>query len=218
MPPGVEPGGDPKPPRLAIPEIRDYQRINAELLSLLDKGHPRVRLEGAEGQRLLISGLSGPWKAVVEIEGRTGPELCAGLDAPGLTVVARGATADGAGRGLRAGALIVLGSAGDAAGYEQSGGLIAIVGPAGHRAGLAQSGGTLAVFGSIGRLPADRQAGGVFFVRGGPLGAHPGRGRRGGRLLAFSAVDGLDPADAPAWDEVLRVVSRSDHPSGLPLP
>src|SRR3954447_22391544 len=121
VPPGGEPGGVPEPPSLAIPEIRDYQRINSELAVLLDQGHERVRLLGAEGQRLLVSGLSGPWKAVVEVEGRTGPELCAGLDAPGLSVVARGPTADGAGRGLRGGTLVILGSAEDAAGYGQSG-------------------------------------------------------------------------------------------------
>jgi methylamine---glutamate N-methyltransferase subunit B len=216
MLPGAESGGDPKPPSLAIPEIRDYQRINSELSALLDQGHSRIRLEGAEGQRLLVSGLSGPWKAVVEVEGRTGPELCAGLDAPGLSVVARGPTADGVGRGLRGGTLVILGSAEDAAGYGQSGGLIVIVGRAGHRAGLAQSGGTLAVFGPTGRLPADRQSGGRFFVRGGPVGAHPGRGRSGGRLIDLSTAGELDPIDALGWNEVMLVASRWNGPANLP--
>jgi glutamate synthase domain-containing protein 3 len=216
VPPGVEPGGDDKPPRLAIPEIRDYHRINSELSMLLDQGHPQVRLEGAEGHRLLVSGLSGPWEAVVEVEGRTGPELGAGLDAPGLTVVARGPTADGVGRGLRGGTLVILGSAGDASGYGQSGGLIVIVGPAGHRAGLAQSGGTLAVLGPTGRLPADRQSGGFLFVIGGPVGAHPGRGRSGGRLVEVSNVGELDPVEALAWNEVMLVASRWKGPSNLP--
>jgi methylamine---glutamate N-methyltransferase subunit B len=92
-----EAGGGQEPPTLPIPEIRDYQKINAELVALLDEGHRLVRLEGAEGQRLLASGLAGSWDAVIEIVGRTGPEVAANLDAPGLMIVARGSMADGAG-------------------------------------------------------------------------------------------------------------------------
>ncbi len=60
-------------PVVSIPDIRDYQRINAELAQLLDAGHPRVLLAGAEGQRLLVAGLAGAWSATVEVEGRAGP-------------------------------------------------------------------------------------------------------------------------------------------------
>src|SRR5262245_43921878 len=92
----------PVPPEavLSIPEIRDYERINSELVQRLDSGHQRVRLKGAEGQRFLVARLVGGWTAVVEIEGRVGPELAAELNAPGLTVVCRGSAADGAGRAL----------------------------------------------------------------------------------------------------------------------
>ena len=58
-----------KVPEVSIPEVRDYQRVNAELIAFLDKGHRRVRLVGAEGQRRLVSGLTGFWDAVVEVEG-----------------------------------------------------------------------------------------------------------------------------------------------------
>ncbi len=199
----AEGGQPPPPPSLSIPEIRDYQKINAELVALLDRGHPLIRLEGAEGQRLLASRLSGRWKAVVEIVGRTGPELVADLDAPGLTVIARGSTADGAGRGLKSGRIIILGDAGDAAGYAQSGGVLVIAGSTGHRAGLAQSGGILAILGSTGLLASDRQSGGRLFLPVGPLGLHAGRGRRGGRLIDRFEKDQLDSEDEEAWRSVL---------------
>ena len=219
MPPApAEPsGGAPTPPpTLAIPEIRDYQKINAELVALLDRGLRSIRLEGAESQRLLASGLSGPWTATIEIVGRTGPEAVSNLDAPGLTVIARGSTADGAGRGLKAGRVVFVGDAGDGAGYAQSGGVLVIAGSAGHRAGLAQSGGTLAILGSAGRLASDRQSGGRLFLPSGPPGPHEGRGRLGGRLIDGSAFARLDPVDAEAWQAVLELLNGLVDPSTLP--
>ena len=216
MLPDPETGGGQDPPSLPIPEIRDYQKINAELVALLDEGHRLVRLEGAEGQRLLASGLSGPWNAVVEIVGRTGPEVAANLDAPGLVIVARGSTADGAGRGLRAGRVVILGDAGDAIGYAQSGGILVVQGAAGHRVGLAQSGGTLAILGSTGRLACDRQAGGRCFLVRGQVGPHAGRGRRGGRLIELPDPIGFDPDDVLAWQEVVELVGPWIAPSSLP--
>ena len=203
MPPALDPEGDFSPPTLFIPEIRDYQKINAEVVALLDRGHRFLRLKGAEGQRLLGSGLSGQWQATIEIIGRTGPEAVANLDAPGLTVIARGSTADGAARGLKAGRVVFLGDASDAAGYGQSGGILLITGSAGPRAGLCQSGGTLAILGEVGRLASDRQAGGLLLSHGGPIGPHPGRGRLGGRLIQDVGSARLDLAATTAWDEVL---------------
>jgi len=222
VPPAAEPAGDglipPSPPVLNIPEIRDYQRINAELRALLEAGHRRVRLEGAEGQRLLVSALAGDWEATVEIEGRTGPELAADLEAPGLLVVARGDTADGAGRGLRAGRLLILGDAGDAPGAGQAGGLIVVTGAAGHRSGLGQSGGTLALLGPVGRLAGDRQSGGRIFARRDQLGPHSGRGRRGGSLIELPVDGPIDPEDAMAWGEVVAAISPWSDPASLPSP
>lgn len=199
-----EAGGEPPPgpPTLFIPEIRDYQRINAELIALLDRGHPQIHLEGAEGQRLLASGLSGQWHAVVEIQGPTGPELAANLDAPHLTIIARGSTRDGAARGLRSGRVLILGDAGDAAGYAQSGGILIVAGLTGHRAGLAQSGGVLAILGSTGRLVSDRQTGGHCFLPSGAYGPHGGRGRQGGRFLESLDPARLDLTDRAAWRSI----------------
>jgi methylamine---glutamate N-methyltransferase subunit B len=210
-------GQGPPPPSLTIPEIRDYQKINAELVALLDRGHPLIRLEGAEGQRLLASGLSGPWKAIVEIIGRTGPEVAANLDAPGLTMIARGPTADGAARGLKSGRVVIVGDAGDAAGYAQSGGVLLIAGSTGHRAGLAQAGGILAIFGSTGRLACDRQSEGRLFLPIGPLGPHAGRGRRGGRLLDRPEMDRLGAQDAEAWRSILDLADGLIDVSSFPL-
>src|SRR4051794_28195991 len=120
---------------LSIPEIRDYERINAELVQRLDAGHARVRLEGAERQRFLAARLTGGWSAVVEVVGRAGPELAAEMDAPSLTVVCRGPAADGAARGLVAGRVVVLGDVDEAAGYAQQGGTILVARDAGARAG-----------------------------------------------------------------------------------
>ena len=208
MRPLADPGGGqtPPPPILMIPEIRDYQKINAELVALLDRDHPLIRLEGAEGQRLLASGLTGPWKATVEIIGRTGPEAVAGLDAANLTIIAKGPTADGAARGLKAGRVVIVGDAGDASGYAQSGGLLVIAGSTAHRAGLAQSGGILAILGSTGRLACDRQSGGRLFLPNGRLGPHAGRGRRGGRLIESLEMDRLGVEDARAWRSVLELL------------
>jgi glutamate synthase domain-containing protein 3 len=187
-------------PSLSIPEIRDYDRINAELVRCLDDGHPHVRLVGAEGQRFLAGALAGDWKAVVEIEGRAGPELAAGLDAPGVTVVCRGPAADGAGRGLRAGRLLILGDAEDCLGYAQEGGAILAARDAGHRAGLNQRGGVLAILGAVGRLAGERQSGGWLFVSGDRLGPFAGHGRRGGRSVRLDSTE--DPQDLSAYREL----------------
>jgi glutamate synthase domain-containing protein 3 len=188
---------------LTVPEIRDYQRINAELAQRLDAGHARVRLAGVEGQRLLVSGLKGAWGAVVEVEGTAGPELAAGLDAPGLTVVCRGPAADGAASCLRAGRVVVLGPVGAAVGYAQKGGAVVVAGDAGPRAGLNQSGGVLVLLGSAGLLAGERQSGGYLFVRDDRVGPHAGHGSHGGRLVRVADAAALDPDAAGALAEVL---------------
>jgi methylamine---glutamate N-methyltransferase subunit B len=189
---------------ISVPEVRDYERINAELIQALDGGAGHVRLAGAEGQRFLAAGLRGPWSAVVEVEGRAGPELAAGLDAPGVVVVCRGPAADAAARGLRAGRVVMLGEAGDGLAYALEGGTVVVAGAAGHRAGLNQRGGVIVVLGALGRLAGERQAGGWFFAVQDRVGSHDGRGRRGGRFLRLpdrgDHLAGLEPADA----EVLR--------------
>src|SRR5262249_46436603 len=78
----------------------DYHAINKELVRHLDRGCRSIRLSGAGGQRLLVSGLVGPWSAVIAVDGDAGPELAAGLDAPAVTVVGRGSAADGGARGV----------------------------------------------------------------------------------------------------------------------
>lgn len=217
MLPDVEAEGGRKPPRLMIPEIRDYQRINAALVALLDRGHPRVCLDGAEGQRLLASGLRGNWSATVEIVGRTGPETAANLDAPGLTVIANGPTADGVGQGLAAGRILIRGDAGDVSGYAQSGGLLVVLGSAGHRSGLWQSGGILAILGEVGRLAGECQSGGRFFLPSAPIGPHASRGQTGGRVIADEVEGPIDPDDHAAWREVRNLVALAlAPPSSLP--
>jgi glutamate synthase domain-containing protein 3 len=180
---------------VSVPEVRDYQRINAELVRLLDAGCRRVRLAGAEGQRLLVAGLAGGWDAVVEVEGNAGPELAAGLDAPNLVVIVHGSAADGAASMLRAGLVVIRGNAGPAIGYAQAGGSIIVVGDAGPRAGLNQSGGDLTLLGRVGALAGERQSGGRLFALGPALGPHRSRGQRGGRFVAAAGPDaGAPPA------------------------
>ncbi len=208
MPAAGEDRGGRQPPRLPIPEIRDYHRINAELISLLDAGHVEIYLDGAEAQRLLASGLRGSWEARIEILGHTGPELAAGLDAPGLTIVARGDTADGAGRGLRQGCLIVLGSATDGLGFGQYGGSLIVDGTAGHRAGLAQAGGSLWVLGGVGRLAADRQSGGRTLAPGLDRDPTTGRGRSGGRAVDLDSIGPIPDDDRDEWARIVDQVAR----------
>lgn len=198
-------------PVVSVPEIRDYTRINAELVRLLDAGHRRVRLIGAEGHRLLAFGLKGSWPARIEVEGHAGPELAAELDAPRLVVSLSGSAADGAGRGLKAGRLVIRGGAGPVAGYAQEGGSILIFGDAGPRAGLDQRGGWLVVGGSVDRLAGERQEGGRLVVAG-AVGPHSGTGRRGGRLVLL-AVAGPDDLDA-----IREEAFGPDWPDALPIP
>jgi methylamine---glutamate N-methyltransferase subunit B len=195
-----------------IPDIRDYAQINAELVRRLDAGHTRVLLPGAEGQRLLAAGLSGGWSAVVEIEGIAGPELAAELDAPGLVIVCRGSAADGAGRALHAGRLVITGSAGDAVSYHQSGGSVMVRGPAGHRAGLALSGGTLVLLGSVGRLLGERQTGGRILAYNDRVGPHAGHARHGGRLTLLTAREPTDPNDQRLIQEVIEHLGQRHQP------
>jgi glutamate synthase domain-containing protein 3 len=185
---------------VSVPDIRDYHLVNAEVVRRLDAGQRCIRLVGAEGQRLLVAALTGSWDAVVEVEGQVGPELAAGLDAPGLTVVCRGPAADGAARGLRSGLVVLRDDVGVAVGYAQVGGAIVVAGAAGPRAGLNQAGGDLVLLGSVGALAGERQAGGRVFAVAGRLGPHAGRGRRGGRFLTLASrndlATGLDPDDS----------------------
>ena len=206
------PGREDRPVAVvSVPDVRDYLRINAELVAHLDAGHARVRLAGTEGQRLLASGLAGPWNAVVEIDGRAGPELVAELNAPGLTVVCGGSAADGAGRSLRAGRLLIRGEAGAGLGYAMEGGTVVVLGAAGPRAGLNQRGGTIAALGAVDALAGERQSGGRFFVHEDQIGPHAGRGARGGRLVRLVRENevsrGLDPDDLSAYLEVLGLIA-----------
>lgn len=180
---------------LAVPEIRDYHAINSEIVRHLDLGCRTIRLSGVRGQRLLAAGLTGPWSAVVEVDGEAGPELAARLDAPGLIVVGRGGAADGAASGMRAGRVLVLGSVGMAFGYALRGGLAVAAGEAAGRAGLGQSGGDLVLLAGAGAMAGERQAGGRIFADSGRVGPHAGRGRRGGRFILLAG----DVPDDPDW-------------------
>ncbi len=216
-------------PVLPVPEIRDYQQINAQVIQNLGAGHRWIRLAGVEGQRLLLSGLNGPWNALIEVEGCAGPELAADLEAPGLTVVCLGAVADGAGRDLREGRLLILGEAGDCLGYHQRGGVIVAASRSGHRAGLEQAGGLLLLGGPIGRLGAERQSGGRIVLLDAEFGPNLAFGRRGGRLIApglpdrvferpdladwttmARAIDGLEPWLPPGFLERLEAARAND--------
>jgi glutamate synthase domain-containing protein 3 len=176
-------------PAVLVAEVRDYDRINAEVARLLDEEKRVVRLAAVDGQRLLLGGLRGDWHATVVVEGNAGPELAASLDAPRLTVVCEGSAADGAGRSMRAGRLLIRGNAGDAVAYGQSGGAIVVAGEAGARAGLALSGGVLVLMGSVGRLAGDRQSGGSIFAPANRIGPYASRGRRGGEFIEYGAPD-----------------------------
>ncbi len=211
----VESDGGPgmaEEPPINVPELRDYQQINAELVRRLNLGQRRVRLEAVEGQRLLVSRLAGSWQAVVEIDGNAGPELAADLDAPGLVVVCHGTAADGAGRGLRAGRLILLERCGTAVGYFQQGGLILARADVGPRAGLNQQGGDLILLGRSGALTGERQTGGRLFLQTSLTGADPGFGARGGRQIHLPAdgplTAGLDPADRLVLEQAIELAGR----------
>ena len=167
---------------LSVPEIRDYRAINGELVRHLDLGARSLRLTGANGQRLLVSGLAGPWTAVIEVVGNAGPELAEGLDAAGLTVVCRGSVADGGASGLRAGRVLVLGA-------SRAGLRVCSTRGAGHGGGdrrgpcrALSAWGGLILIGQIGPLAGERQSGGRLLTSA-ELGPHSGRGRRGGRFI-----------------------------------
>ncbi|MHB1560429.1 MAG: glutamate synthase [Isosphaeraceae bacterium] len=196
------------PVAIPIPEIRDYRAINLEIVRLLEQGHRAIRLVGVGGQRLLAAGLVGDWEAVIDLDGDAGPELAAGLDSPGITVVGRGAAEDGAASGLRAGRVVVLGSVGTAFGYAQRGGLALAVGSAGPRAGLLQSGGDLVLLGDAGPMVGERQSGGRLFAAAG-VGPHAGHGRRGGRLIRVgSGGTAEQDADRAAWLSAIAPIHR----------
>jgi glutamate synthase domain-containing protein 3 len=203
---------------LPVPEIRDYDRINAEVAQRLNDGVTHVVLAGVDRQRLLCLRLRGPWLATIEIQGNPGPELAAEMDAPGVTILCRGSAADGAGRGLIDGLLLVEGCVGDALGYCQRGGTILVTGDAGHRAGLMQAGGNLIVLGSVGRLAGERQSGGVFVYQGGNAGPYMGHGHRAGRLISFPVTaSSLSADDQAAIDQL--VDSCGEYlPAGLLRP
>jgi glutamate synthase domain-containing protein 3 len=186
VPPWPSDGSTPDDPPdaiLAVPEIRDYQLINKELLQLLAGGSRRILLSGVDGQRLLVSSLRGPWKATIDVVGDAGPELAAELDAPSLTILCRGSAADGAARGLKSGRVVIEGDAGDGLGYALRGGLVLVRGSTGHRAGLLQAGGTIVLAGKVGRLANERQTGGSFHAWRDSIGPNASFGRQGGQVV-----------------------------------
>jgi glutamate synthase domain-containing protein 3 len=201
---------------IPVPELRDYHQINAELVRHLARGRTRVRLEGVEGQRLLAWGLTGPWEAIVEVDGNAGPELAAEMDAPGITVVCRGMAADGAGRGLIAGTLVIRGTAGAATGYLQRGGLIVAAGATGPRPGLQQRGGDLVLIGPAGPLAGERRTGGRLFLDVRRAGRHFDHAARGGRSVDLGPgprlVEGLDADDRPVVERALEIADSHAPP------
>jgi len=194
---------------IVVPELRDYHQINAQLVRRLNLGQPHIRLESVAGQRLLANRLSGPWQAVIEVDGDAGPELAAGLDAPGLLVICRGNAADGAGSGLAAGQLLILGNSGVALGYFQKGGMIVARGDAAPRAGLNQSGGDLILLGRFGALTGERQSGGRLFLPAGHTAPHIGFSARGGRVVRFPLQGDEDAGTAQAIDDDARVLQQA---------
>jgi glutamate synthase domain-containing protein 3 len=198
---------------IAVPEIRHYHAINFELIRRLDAGCKTIRLAGVRGQRLLAAGLAGSWTAVIEVDGDAGPELAAGLNAPGLIVVCRGRAEDGAASRLQAGTLLVLGDVGIAFGYAQSGGVAVACGAAAARAGLRHSGGDVILLDTVGPLAGEGQAGGRLFAFADRIGPHAGRGRRGGRFIRV-ATDGSgsevgdSPVDRAEWMARLEPLRR----------
>jgi formylmethanofuran dehydrogenase subunit C len=190
---------------LPVPEVRDYARINAQVARWLDVGHRRIVLAGVSNQRLLLAGLRGPWSATIEVQGDAGPELGAGMDAPGVVVTCLGNAADAAGGGLRGGTLRILGDVADCLGYRQRGGRLLAAGSAGHRAGLELSGGLLLILGNAGRLCGERQHGGRLIVSGACVGPHAGFGRDGGLLHVGAIPDDVTPDERAAIDDLLRV-------------
>ena len=165
-------------PDVPVDEVRDYEKINGEVVRLLDEGHDRIRLTGVNRQRLLLLGLRGSWSASILVDGPAGPELGAEMDAPDLTVFSRGAS-DGAGRSLRSGRIVILGDAGDVTGYLQRGGTILVIGRSGSRSGLGMSGGNLILLGESGRLTGERQSGG-YLLAADSVGPNAGYCRGGG--------------------------------------
>ena len=126
-----------------------------------------------------------------------------------MTVVCRGTAADGAGRGLLAGTLVVLGRAGTALGYLQQGGLIVAATDVSPRPGLCQRGGDLVLLGKAGALAGERRTGGRLFLRTNLAGPHLGFGSRGGRLVSLDAYvagrEGLAPEDRSTIDKALEL-------------
>lgn len=197
---------------IPVPELRDYQQINAELVRLLDLGTRRIRLEGVEGQRLLVAGIQGPWNAVIEVDGNAGPELAAAVDAPGLTVICRGSSLDGAGRGLVRGTLLLVGATGVAVGYAQRGGRIVAGDVAAARAGLGMMGGDLFLLSRVGPLAGERQAAGrIFHLRDG-LPPHLGHGARGGRRVPIEVGPAgpyvVEDQDRLVFDDAVHTLER----------
>ncbi|MGP0070187.1 MAG: glutamate synthase [Isosphaeraceae bacterium] len=203
---------------LSVPEIRDYRAINGELVRHLDQGCRQFRLNGANGHRLLVSGLAGSWNALIEIIGDAGPELAAEMNAPGITVVCRGSAADGGASRLKSGRVLILGAAGPGFGYALGGGLAVVAGRAGPRAGLLQHGGDLILLGPAGPLAGERQTGGRLLTLA-ELGPHAGRGRQGGRFVRMDVDGGTlgDSDDRAAMEAALSAfapwLSPSSHRS-----
>ncbi len=193
---------------IPIPLIRDYRRINRELLRALNAGHQSITLSGVEGQRLLVAGLQGNWTATIEILGNPGPELASGLEAPGLTLLVNGSAGDGAGARLREGRLLIGENAGDAVGIDQVGGVIVINKAAGNRAGLGQRGGLLLLLRDAGRLLGDRQRNGLIVAPQHLLESSRGRPRSGGRFVALGAFsDPVTGKGDPDFDLVQAVLA-----------
>jgi len=200
-----DPGGPATP--IPVPELRDYHQINAEVVRRLQRGERRIKLEGPAGHRLLLAGLAGGWDAVIEVAGDAGPELAAGMDAPGVVVVCSGRSADGAGAGMRSGTLLLLGPSGSAVGCRLAGGTIVAADAVGPRAGLGMSCGDLVLLGAVGPMAGDRQSGGRIFLPAEAEVPHAGREAVGGRRFRGTPGD-AEPEALRAFDAARSLLRR----------
>jgi formylmethanofuran dehydrogenase subunit C len=202
-----------QPVVLSVPEVRDYARINAQVLRWLDSGRTRIELAGVANQRLLLAGLVGRWEARIDVRGDAGPELAAAMNAPNIVVTCFGSAADAAGRELAGGTVRILGDAADCSGYRLRGGSIFVAGSAGHRAGLEMTGGLIVVLEGAGRLCGHLQHGGRLIVKG-RTGPYPGTARDGGGFYSEGIPSELSAEERRGIEEFqsCNATSFPSHP------
>ncbi len=174
-----------------------YRQLNERIREVTASGDMKVRVNNAEGQRYIGTGLGAG--VSIAIDGVPGNDLAAFMDGAEIRVL--GNAQDGVANTMNAGKVVVVGDAGDILGHSMRGGRIYVKGSVGYRCGIHMKAygsrfPVVVIGGGSGPYLGEYMAGGVIVVLGlnveagrSPVGEWVGTGMHGGAIYIRGKVE-----------------------------